>query len=132
MPTSISNSNSSVYDRSTQVSQAADCDPTNATCSVAPVSGGQASPPVTIPEVHIEGDAGKQELLRRLEARKAPDCSTETKNAILACAAAGATAIGGVAASTTGIGLVGGVALTLTASAYCGKELRAVHDCEQK
>lgn len=134
MPAPISNNNSSVYDSSAHVSQDSDCDPSNATCaaSSSPESQPAAPPAVTIPEVHIDGDARKQELLRRFDARNAPSCSAEAKDAFLACGLAGATAVAGVAASTTSVGFAGAVAVTLYTSAYCGKDLRALHDCEQQ
>ncbi len=129
MPAPISSNNSSVYDPSTPVSRGGDCDPSNATCSSAP-SQQAASPSVTIPEVHIDGDAGKQELIKRLEARNTPSCATEAKNAGLTCALSGATALGGVVASTCPLGFVAGFLITTTTSAFCGKDLRALYDCE--
>ncbi len=131
MPAPISSSNSSVYDPSMQLSQGGECDPSNATCAAPPSAASQTAPPsVTITEVHIDGDAGKQELFKRLEARSTPSCAAEAKDALLACALSGATALGAVAASTTGIGFVAGFSITLTTSAYCGKDLRALYDCQ--
>jgi hypothetical protein len=87
---------------------------------------------VTIPPVYVEGDAGAQQLIKGADsARGQRSCTTEILNATLDCATAGATALGAVAASTTVIGGVAGFALTTTMSAYCGRALRAVHDCEQ-
>lgn len=101
--------------------------------SCAEASGESApAPAVTIPPVHITGDASTQQLIKGADAARATSCTTEKLNAGLDCAAAAATALAGVAASTTGLGAAAGFALTTVMSAYCGRALRAVADCEDQ
>lgn len=119
MATPISNS-SSVYDPSLLLSEAGSCDPSIATC--APPPNPQPTP-ISIPDVHITGDAGTRELMRRL------DCTTERNTAILSCTGAGAAGLAGVASSATVIGAVGGLAAAFTAAIACGRDLRNYLDC---
>jgi hypothetical protein len=78
MPAPISSNNSSVYDPSAQQSLANDCDPMLSSCV--------SQPAVEIEPVHIDGDAGKQALLQRLEASR---CSSDKNEAVLALVAVG-------------------------------------------
>jgi hypothetical protein len=92
------------------------------------------SPPtITIPPVHIEGDAGKQELLKRYAASAgAPDCRSEGLNAAVGTVPIGAAVLGTLAAVATGpIGVAAGLLGVFGASIYEGKELRALHDCSK-
>jgi hypothetical protein len=82
MPEPLSSNNSSVYDRSTQLSPLDGCDPTTSSCA--------ALPPVEIEPVRIEGDAGKQALLERLESNR---CGTEKAGAALAGLALGVAVV---------------------------------------
>jgi hypothetical protein len=92
------------------------------------------SPPaVTIPPVHIEGDAGKQELLKRHAAGGgAPDCRLESLNAAVGSVPIGAAVLSTLAAVAAGpIGVAAGIVGIFGASIYEGKELRALHDCRK-
>lgn len=125
MTTPISNAPTSFYDPNAQASPASGCDPSIASCGPSPERE------LTIPPVVITGDAGAQQLVKQHDAaRRAPDCSLEGKNAALSCAKAGVTALGGALMSTTGIGVVVGVAATFSESLSCGKDLRAYYDCK--
>jgi hypothetical protein len=127
MTTPISNVNSCFYDPNAQLDPADGCDSSNASCGAPP----EGPREVTIPPVVITGDAGARQLLKQLDdARRAPDCSLEAKNAALSCAKVGLVAAGGVVASVSVVGAVLGVAATLAESVTCGKELRAYDDCE--
>jgi hypothetical protein len=123
MPTPVSN-NSSVYDLSSQLAEPLACDPSNASCNPPQV--------LTIPPVYIEADPGKDQLVQQLDAARST-CTTQKLEAILTCAAAGATALSAVAAAgaSFGIGAAAGFLATTVASANCGKELRALADCER-
>lgn len=93
MPTPVSNSSAPV---------------TTALPETPPI--GPAPPPprvVTIDPVYIEGDAGRQELLRRHAAATAtPQCGQETKDAVRGGAWAGGGVVGTLAGAATG-GLLG-------------------------
>jgi hypothetical protein len=132
MPDPIS-SNSSVYDPSTQMSRADDCDPSQASCAMPGALGSPSSPrEITLAPINIDGNAGAQVLVQRFEqARRAPNCATELKTAALDCTGAAATALGAVACFTTVIGAVAGVGLTFVNAANCGKDLRALYDCNE-
>jgi hypothetical protein len=88
---------------------------------------------VTIPPVHIEGDAGKQELLKRYAAGAgAPDCRLEALNATVGTVPIGAAVLSTLAAVAAGpIGIAAGLVALFGASIYEGKELRALHDCRK-
>jgi hypothetical protein len=128
MMTAISSANSCFYDPNAQLSTEGGCDSSNASCGPPPESPLE----VTIPPVAISGDAGGKQLLKQLDdARGAPDCSLEAKNAALSCPKAALTAVGGVVASASVAGAVLGAVATLVESVTCGKDLRAYYDCEQ-
>lgn len=103
------------------------CDPRLATCAdllpeeVAPVAPRPAV--VTIEPVLITGDAGARELLRRYDASQA--CSAEKQSALLSCPGIAT----GVLNALDG-GPWAGVASAFHASVLCGKDLRAVVDCQ--
>lgn len=132
MPTPVSASNSSVSDPSLQMSQPGGCDPENMSCAAPPAAAGQSSPnEVTVAPVYVEGDAGARQLVSAADAaRVSPSCTAEKYTAAIDCVVAGATALGGVAAATTGVGAVAGFVLTAAMGANCAKSLVAVDRCE--
>lgn len=118
--------------------------PTPVSNSSAPVPTAQpdatpiAAPPppprvVTIDPVYIEGDAGRQELLRRHAAAKAaPLCVQETKEAVKGGVNTG-LAIGGavVAAATGPLGFAVGLGVLFMMSEDEGEKLRHLYDCKK-
>jgi hypothetical protein len=117
MPDPISSTTHATYDT---------CDPTNASCadSGPPAAPSTASAPVvTIDPVVITGDAGAQQLLRRYDSQT---CSAQWQSAASTCPGIGL----GVLNTLEG-GPIVGIATALHASLLCGKELRAVFDCNE-
>jgi hypothetical protein len=102
------------------------CDPNNASCADSAPAAPPApasTPVVTIDPVVITGDAGAQELLRRYESQT---CSAQWQSATSTCSGIGL----GVLNTLEGSPIVG-IATALHASLLCGKELRAVFDCNE-
>ncbi len=99
---------------------------------------GAAPPPpprvVTIDPVYIEGDAGRQELLRRHAAAKAaPLCVQETKEAVKGGAWVGGGVVGTLAGAATGgpLGFAAGLIGLFLASEDEGEKLRHLYDCKK-
>jgi hypothetical protein len=110
------------------------CDPTLASCLEAEPSAAAAvkSPPVvTIAPVHIQGDAGTRELVRRL-ADPSPPC-LPARHAVLD----GAESIGlgiatTVAGAATAWGAAAGILSTFRASRQTGEALASQTQCEDR
>lgn len=117
MPDPISSTNRSAYET---------CDLTTASCAESPPVAPLGAQPahVTIAPVVITGDAGAQELLRRYDSDQ---CAAPKQNAMLSCPAIGL----GVSSLLEGGTLVASALSALHASAVCGKDLRAVYDCNE-
>jgi hypothetical protein len=116
MPNPIqSTSNSSVYDP-------AACDPAIMSCQEFP----PRSEVATIEPVTIEGDAGKQALLKQYDANQ---CWSKKGDAALACGTVVVSAVGTAVTSPTGVGLVAGAALTTMAAANCVRLIADYDDC---
>jgi hypothetical protein len=120
MPTLISNSSAPV---------------TTAPPETTPIGPPPPPPPVvTIDPVYVEGDAGRQELLRRhAAATAAPQCAHETKEAVKGGALVGAGVLATLGGAATGgpLGLAGGLIALLVASEDEGEKLRHLYDCKK-
>jgi hypothetical protein len=84
--------------------------------------------------VHIEGDAGRQELLRRYAATAAPpQCAQETKEAVKGGAWVATGVVGTLAAAATGgpLGLAAGLVGLFLTSEEEGERLRHLYDCKK-
>jgi hypothetical protein len=123
MPTPISNNTSPSL-----------CDPTLASClDAAPDAGASLpSPPVvTIPPVHIHGDAGASELVRRLT-NPSPVC-LPARHAVLDGAEAIGLGVGTTVVSAAAPwGAPVGIAGTFRASRQTGEALAALTQCEDR
>lgn len=129
MPNPISNNAS----RSPLIS-APQGDSTSGSVSASP-DGSDAQPAprvVDLDPVYVVGQPTQEELVRAYEqSQRNASCSAEKRMAVLSCSGAAASALGAVASAGTILGAVAGVAMTFVASVHCGKDLRAVYDCEQ-
>ena len=109
------------------------CDPSIASCEDMPVAAAPDSgvPVVTIPPVHVQGDAGARELLRRLTATS-PECLPARH--VVADAAEGiALGVGNtIEGSASGWGVAMGLAATFRASRQTGEALAALLSCEDR
>jgi hypothetical protein len=92
----------------------------------------RSSPIVTIDPKYVEGDAGRQELLRR-HATAPPRCVQETKDAVKGGAWVGAGVVGTLAAAATGgpLGLAAGLIVLFLTSEDEGEKLRRLYDCKK-
>jgi len=103
---------------------------------ITPISAPPSRPPVvTIDPVYIEGDAGRQELVRRHGAATAaapPSCAQETKEAVKGGAWVGASVVGTLAAAATGgpLGFAAGLVGLFLTSEDEGEKLRHRYDCK--
>jgi hypothetical protein len=91
-------------------------------------------PVITVDPVYIEGDAGRQELLRRHAAAQAtPQCAQETKEAIKGGAWVGGGVVGTLAGAATGgpLGLAAGLIGLFLASEDEGEKLRHLYECKK-
>ena len=120
MPTPVSNGSASV---------------TTIPPETTPIGPPPPPPPViTVDPVYIEGDAGRQELLRRHAAAQAtPQCAQETKEAIKGGAWVGGGVVGTLAGAATGgpLGLAAGLIGLFLASEEEGERLRHLYDCKK-
>lgn len=93
-----------------------------------------APPVVTIDPVYIEGDAGRQELLKRhAAATAAPQCVQETKEAVKGGALVGAGVLGTLGAAAAGgpLGFAGALVGLFVMSEDEGEKLRHLYDCKK-
>ncbi|HXS18357.1 MAG TPA: hypothetical protein VN764_14260 [Polyangiaceae bacterium] len=91
-------------------------------------------PVVTIDPVYIEGDAGRQELLRRhLAGSPAPQCVQATKEAVKGGAWVGGGVVGTLAGAATGgpLGFAAGLVGLFLTSEDEGEKLRHLYDCKK-
>jgi hypothetical protein len=103
------------------------CDPTISSCADASrpsLPATVTAPIVTVDPVIITGDAGARELLRRYEG---VTCSAQKQSAASTCPGIGL----GVLNALEG-GPIVGIVTAFHASLLCGKELRAVYDCNDR
>jgi hypothetical protein len=121
MPDPISNAGYSNYSV---------CDPNIASCSdsppASPVNPTNPTCPtvVTIEPVVITGDAGTQELLRRYDSDV---CTAEKQTAELSCSAIALGVLNAVDGARSSA-----VTTAFHASVICGKDLRALYDCNEQ
>ncbi len=98
-----------------------------------PIGPPPAPPPVvTIDPVYIEGDAGRQELLKRYTAATAaPQCLQETKDAVKGGVWVGGSVLGTLAGAATGgpMGFAAGLVALFLTSEDEGEKLRHLYDC---
>ncbi len=119
MPTPISNSPTS---------------PATPSPETAPI-GPPPPPVVTIDPVYIEGDAGRQELVKRhAVATAAPNCLPESKSAAKGSLNVGAGVLATLTGAATGgpLGLAAGLVALFAASLDEGAALRNLYDCKKQ
>ena len=129
MTTPISNANSSFYDPNAQFSPTDGYSGSKVSAESAPYAVFPRE--VTIAPVVITAEPGARQLVHRYDqARSAPDCSLEGKDAAISCAKAAITAVGGALLSTTVVGVAVAAAASFAEAVSCSKDLRAYHDCK--
>jgi hypothetical protein len=105
-------------------------------CEEAPVAGeslaaAKGTPVVTIPPVHIYGDAGAQELVRRFTATS-PECLPERHVVADATESVGVGVATTIAGAPTAWGAAAGLAATFHASRQTGEALAGLMSCEDR
>jgi hypothetical protein len=103
------------------------CDPNNACCNdplpeAAPASAPSRGSVVNIDPVVVTGDAGARDLIRQYDSQS---CAIQTRNAAISCLAIGAAIRSAAVADP-----ISATVSAFQTSLSCGKELRALYDCE--